>query len=85
MLNKWSAVEAKRAETTWGDKYPEWLVDMYNFTMHGAHILDLGCGFGRFPSWLSDDATYHATGRMDFNYTGYDSSEFMLKRFRKKR
>lgn len=74
MLNNWNAKEVKRAETTWGHKFPQYTEDMYDFALaNGKSYLDLGCGFGRFLQWLTENID-------DPNYIGYDSSESMISR-----
>lgn len=74
MLNDWNDREVKRAETTWGHKFPQYTEDMYDFALaNGKSFLDLGCGFGRFLQWLTKR-------RDDPDYIGYDSSPSMLNR-----
>lgn len=74
MLNNWNDREVKRAETTWGHKYPQYTEDMYGFALaNGKSYLDLGCGFGRFLQYLRNAMT-------DPDYIGYDSSESMISR-----
>ena len=80
-LNDWSKSESKKQVSAWGDRYPKWLIRMYEFMVPGkGSVLDLGCGFGRFPYWLKNDApiTFKRT------YAGWDSSEGMLEEFHKK-
>lgn len=74
MLNNWNEKEVKRAETTWGHKFPQYTEDMYDFAINnGKSYLDLGCGFGRFLQWVTENLD-------DPNYIGYDSSPSMLNR-----
>lgn len=74
MLNDWNEREVKRAETTWGHKFPKYTEDMYDFALsNGNSYLDLGCGFGRFLQWLKVKSS-------EPNYIGYDSSPSMLNR-----
>jgi len=73
-LNVWSDKEVKRAESTWGQKLPQYSLDMYNFAIEGVNSwLDLGCGFGRFLNYL-------LTIDEDPNYIGYDGSPDMIAR-----
>jgi len=73
-LNEWSEPEVKRAERTWGHKFAQYTLDMFNFAREsGKSCLDLGCGFGRFLEFLSENG-----GEPD--YIGYDSSESMIER-----
>lgn len=74
MLNDWNEREVKRAETTWGHKFPEYTEDMFEFAMaSGKSFLDLACGFGRFLQYLTENYD-------EPNYIGYDSSESMVER-----
>jgi len=73
-LNDWNEREVKRAETTWGDTFPAYTLDMFNFAVSsGRSFLDLGCGFGRFLQFLNEN-------REEPDYVGYDSSNSMLER-----
>ena len=73
-LNEWNERETKRAETTWGHKFPQYTLDMFEFARQGGDsYLDLGCGFGRFLQFLTQN------GR-EPDYIGYDSSEAMIAR-----
>jgi SAM-dependent methyltransferase len=76
-LNVWDGPQVKRAETTWGHKFPEYTVHLFNSAIDEAKnhhkYLDLGCGFGRFLEFL-DNSLYN------FEYIGYDSSAEMLDR-----
>jgi trans-aconitate methyltransferase len=66
--------EVNRAESTWGQKTPPYTLDMFNFAITQCNSwLDLGCGFGRFLSYLT-------SGIEDPDYIGYDSSDSMLER-----
>lgn len=74
MLNDWNEKEVKRAETTWGHKFPSYTLDMFNFALNaGKSYLDLGCGFGRFLQFLTEKVT-------EPDYIGYDSSKDMISR-----
>jgi len=78
MINDWNEKEVKRAEKTWGGKFPKYTLDMFNFAISsGKSYLDLGCGFGRFLQYLDKEVE-------DPNYIGYDSSEAMIDRIRKR-
>jgi len=73
-INDWNEQEAKRAEKTWGGKFPQYTKDMFNFALSkGGSFLDLGCGFGRFLEFLTENAP-------EPDWIGYDSSEVMIKR-----
>ena len=73
-INNWSAVEAARAENTWGHKLPQYTIDAFKFiTEDTKSWLDLGCGFGRFLTWLDLAVT-------DPDYIGIDSSQAMIDR-----
>lgn len=75
--NKWSEKEAKRAENTWGDQRRQYSLDMFDFIIKdGKSWLDLGCGFGRFLTYLEEEVP-------EPDYIGYDSSPDMLKRLHK--
>jgi SAM-dependent methyltransferase len=77
-VNNWDDSAVKRAESTWGDDYPPYVKNMFDFALQGGKsYLDLGCGFGRFFSYAVDNFG-------DFNYIGYDSSISMLNRLREK-
>ena len=79
MLNDWNEREVKRAETTWGDTFPAYTLDMFNFALSsGKSFLDLGCGFGRFLQFLTDENVEEP------DYIGYDSSDSMIKRITSK-
>lgn len=76
MLNKWNKVEVDRAESTWGQKTPDYTVDMFEFATNDAKSwLDLGCGFGRFLKYL--DGKFQEP-----DYVGYDSSPDMIERIK---
>lgn len=75
--NNWSAVEVERAKKLWGDTYPQYSIDLYNFAISNVESwLDLGCGFGRFFKYLLEKVE-------EPNYIGYDSSSAMLDKFMK--
>ena len=77
-LNDWDDRESKRAEATWGHKLPQYTLDMFNFALKGGEsYLDLGCGFGRFLNFLSENAN-------EPDYIGYDSSESMINRIKER-
>lgn len=72
-LNIWDKDQVKRAKTTWGHKFPNYLMSMYEFAVtSGGSYLDLGCGFGRFLQYLT-------SVKQEPDYIGYDSSEDMLE------
>ena len=71
-LNVWDEEQVHRAKTTWGHKFPNYIMSMYEFAVtHGKSYLDLGCGFGRFLQYLTSVIE-------EPNYIGYDSSQDML-------
>lgn len=76
-VNNWSEAEVDRAESTWGQRTPQYSVDMFDFVIEGVKSwLDLGCGFGRFLKYLESKVE-------DPDYVGYDSSEDMVSRIKK--
>jgi len=76
-INNWNEIEVNRAKNTWGTTYPPHIKEMYNFAIKGMNSwLDLGCGFGRFFSYLLKNVE-------DPSYIGYDSSPSMLEQFSK--
>jgi len=67
-----------RAETAWGHTFPTYTLDMFNFLIGNCRsFLDLGCGFGRFLQYLSENVD-------EPDYIGYDSSDSMLNRLIKR-
>ena len=73
-LNNWSDCEVFRAESTWGQTYPSYTLEMFNFaTTNVSSFLDLACGFGRFLEFLTKKVE-------EPNYIGYDSSNAMVSR-----
>jgi len=76
-INDWNAAQVKRAESTWGQKIPQYSLDAFTFASKSESYLDLGCGFGRFLGWL-------LTFKEEPNYIGYDSSTDMISRVRRK-
>ena len=77
-LNLWDAPQVKRAETTWGHKFPDYTQFLFfNASDAGNKFLDLGCGFGRFLEYLTNAVE-------NFGYVGYDSSIDMIKRIRER-
>lgn len=78
-LNLWDAPQVKRAETTWGHKFPEYTTYLFLAAIDVAIkeenkvFVDLGCGFGRFLEFLT-------RALEEFHYIGYDSSPDMIKR-----
>lgn len=75
-LNRWSLAEVNKAESTWGQKTPQFVSDMFDFAIDEATSwLDLGCGFGRFLKYLTSKVE-------DPDYIGYDSSPEMIERIK---
>ena len=73
MINNWTDEVVATAERRWGNTCPGHVADMVLSINDGESVLDLGCGFGRLLDLLEIK-----------DYMGYDSSEAMVKRFRKK-
>jgi len=73
-INDWDAKYVKKAERSWGRKFPKYTKDIFNFALdNGDSWIDLGCGFGRFLKFL-------LARREEPDYVGYDSSPTMIKR-----
>lgn len=73
-LNDWNEVEVKHAENAWGNKLPQYTLDMFDFLIaNSKSYLDLGCGFGRFLAYLLEKVD-------EPDYIGYDSSDSMTLR-----
>lgn len=76
-INDWNEQESQRAENAWGNLFPPYTKDMFEFAVaSGDSFLDLGCGFGRFLKYLVKNLG-------DPDYIGYDSSKNMLGRINK--
>lgn len=77
-INDWNEQESKRAEKTWGGKFPQYTKDMFSFALSkGGTFLDLGCGFGRFLGFLTKNTP-------EPDWIGYDSSKAMIDRINEK-
>ena len=73
-INLWDAPQVKRAEKTWGHKFPDYTQYLFfNASDEGNNFLDLGCGFGRFLEYLTNAVE-------EFEYIGFDSSLDMVER-----
>ena len=75
-VNVWSDEVVERSIKTWGTVSTKWTKFAFAEASEGSLIVDLGCGFGRFYKWLTENK------KESFSYVGVDKSEWMVRKCR---
>jgi len=74
-VNNWDEAAAERAVKTWGTINAKWTHYAFEQAIRepSRSFIDIGCGFGRFYSYLCKH-------KQEFFYYGFDSSDAMLQK-----